>query len=214
MSTRRSLFFVSGVLASSLLAGGCKEDPTTPKLFEEAGAWSLIRYDLEGAGDLSDIDVNNRRDAFLLHFDDVERVVTAAACVDDSTDTPANSSCLLTPSSTEWQCACYGYDFVREQMLWREFEPGDLPPEVSLDDIDQDAGMDSGTGGGTPLEDSLINLAAVPDINSTYTFRPLPEDLFGSNGEDSRYVFEARAGSVFERVYDDPDGRPGCEPCI
>lgn len=217
MSTPRSrLFLVSGVLASSLALGGCKEDPPTPKLFQEAGAWSVIKYDLDGSGDLKDVDTNNRRDAFMLSFDTAERVVTTASCIDNDTDTPASSTCLLTPGTTRWDCRCYGYDYVDDRMLWREFEPGDLPPDVDLDDIDEpEAGDSTGGGGGSDTgDDTVVILSEVMDINSTYNFRPLPMGLFGSNGEDSRFVMQARANSIFDRAYDDPDGRPSCEPCV
>lgn len=213
----RRLFLVSGALVSSLLAVvGCKEDPPTPKLFQEEGAWSVIKYDLDDSG-LKDVDVNNRRDAFMLSFDSAERVVTSAACIESDNDTPASSTCLLTPNTTRWDCRCFSYDYVDNRMAWREFEPGDLPPDVSLDDLDAggDAGMETDTDGGMAAgEDTIVILSEVMDINSTYNFRPLPEDLFGSNGTDSRFVMQARANSVFARAYEDPDGRPGCEPCV
>jgi len=213
---RRRLFLLPGVLGLSLSVGACKEDPPTPKLFQEDGVWSVVNYDLTGSGDLKEIDTMNRRDAFMLHFDATEQVVTTASCVEDATDTPASSTCLLTPTTTEWLCQCFGYDFVRDEMLWREFDAGDIPPDVSLADLDDPGGgMASGTdGGGGDGDDTLISLAEIPDVSSTYNFRPLPEGVFGSDGESSRYIFEARAASLFDRVFDDPDGRPGCEPCI
>ncbi|MCA9653088.1 MAG: hypothetical protein KC501_24450 [Myxococcales bacterium] len=209
---------MSGALASSLLAGGCNDDPPPSKLFDESGAWSVIKYDIDGSGDLNDVDVNNRRDAFMLHFDNAERVVTTAACVENENETPANSTCLLTPTTTQWICRCFGYAFKDDRMLWREFEPGDVPPTLGVDDIDAPAadGMaDTDTGGGMAAgDDTLIILGEIMDINSTYNYRPLPTGVFGSNGEDSRFVLQARAGSVFDRAYDDPDGRPSCEPCV
>ncbi|MCA9709314.1 MAG: hypothetical protein KDK70_25955, partial [Myxococcales bacterium] len=114
-----------------MAVGACKEDPPTPKLFDETGVWSVISYDLEGSGELTEINTTNRRDAFMLHFDPVERVVTSAACIEPGqNETPADSPCLVSASTTEWQCRCFGYDFVREEMLWREFNAGDVPPMV------------------------------------------------------------------------------------
>lgn len=216
---RRRPSLVLVVLGLGLTAGACKGDPPTPKLFDEEGAWSLVRYDIEGSGDLKEIDVNNRRDAFLLSFDSHEKVVTSAACVETENDTPASSSCLLTPGTTDWFCHCYAYDFVREQMLWQEFDAGDIPPDVSLADLDEADGGEAtagetGGGGGEATDQTLIELAEIMGVSSTYNFRPLPLGLFGSDGETSRFVFQIRADSVFDRVYDDPDGRQGCEPCI
>lgn len=214
-----------GALGLCLTAGACKEDPPTPKLFDETGVWSVIDYDLEGSGILNPILNSNRRDAFMLSFDPVEKVVTTASCVESATNsnTPDNSPCLVSPSTTEWQCRCFSYDFVREEMLWREFNAGDIPPIVSLSDSEtpmgEEGGGESGSGsgggdGGEPSDDLLVYVAEIMDISSTFNFRPLPEDLFGSNGESSRFVLQSRAGSVFDKVYDDPEGRAACSPCV
>ncbi len=219
LTSSSRLLSIPVVLGLSLGAGACKEEVTTPKLFEEAGVWSVVKYDLEGSGETRDIDNMNRRDAFMIAFDDVEGVVTTASCVDDDNPeaTPANSGCRLSASTTRWSCSCYGYDFVREEMLWREFNAGDVPPEVSLEGMDEPPASDeTGTGGGGagPEGDTSVFVAEVPDINSTYNFRPLPEGIFGSNGMTSRYILEARAGSLIDQVFEDPDGRPTCDPCI
>ncbi len=219
--SRSPSFVVLGALGLILSAGACKEDPPTPKLFDEEGAWSVVQYALDG-GELREIDNNNRADAFMLSFDPANRVVTTAACVGPEGDDPSDSTCLLTPNETEWACSCFAYDFVDQQMLWREFEAGDIPPDVSLSDsemsADQGGGSGSGTGGGgggdDESKDTLINVAEIPDVNSTFNYRPLPLDVFGSDGETSRFIFQARAPSIFDRAFDDPDGRSPCEPCF
>lgn len=209
---------VLGALGLCLTVGACKDDPPTPKLFEEDGVWSTVRYDLTGGGSLTAVDTANRKDAFMLSFDAAERVVTTAACIERDSDTPANSTCALTPSTTRWDCRCFAYDFVREEMLWREFVPGDVPPTVSLSAADappasDDTGTGDGGGGGDDL-DTNVFVADVMEVGSTYSFRPLPDGVFGSNGESSRFILQQRAASVFDRVYDDPQGRPTCEPCV
>lgn len=211
-----------GTLGLCLTAGACNDEtPPTPKLFEEAGTWSVITYDLEGTGELTDINEDNRRDAFMLSFDSMTSVVTAASCVEPgSSITPANSPCLISPSTTEWQCRCFAYDFVREEMLWREFNAGDPPPEVSLDPNDAPmagsgggSGGSGGDGGGGVGEDVRISLAEIEGVSSTFNFRPLPLDLFASDGLNSRYILQARAPSIFDIVYEDPE-RPVCSPCV
>lgn len=208
----RPSVLVLGALGLAL-TGACKDDPPTPKLFEEEGAWSVIRYDLDGTTGLVDINNANRRDAFMLSFDSHIRVVTTAACVEREGDTVADSSCLLNPSDTFWDCQCFAYDYVNDEMLWREFNPGDIPPDVSLAAADEPGDGTTGGGGGGG-DDTLITLSEIPDINSTYNFRPLPDGVFGSDGVVSRFIFQKRSPSVFGRAYEDPDGRPGCEPCV
>lgn len=211
-SSFRPSFLVLGALGLSL-TGACKEDPPTPKLFAEDGAWSVISYDLVGNGNQIEVNDANRRDAFMLSFDSAERVVTTAACVASESDTVADSLCLLDPSNTYWDCRCFAYDFVREEMLWREFNAGDIPPDVSLSETEDPAGGTSGGGGGGE-GDTLITVAEITDVNSTYNFRPLPEGVFGSDGMTSRFVLRQRSPAVFARAYEDPDGRPGCSPCV
>lgn len=212
-----------GTLGLCLTAGACKEEPApTPKLFEEAGTWSVIRYDLEGTGELTDINENNRENAFMLSFDPMESVVTGASCVEPGSGiTPSNSPCLISPNTTEWQCRCFAYDFVRDQMLWREFNVGDPPPEVSLDPNNEpmggsgggSGGEGGGEGDGGVGEDVMISVFEIEGISATFNFLPLPLDLFASNGENSRYILQARAPSIFDIVYEDPE-RPPCSPCV
>lgn len=215
MPRRPSLLVLA---ALGLAAVGCKDDPPTPKLFAEDGVWSVITYDLEGNGEQADIDVMTRRDSFLLQFDSAERVVTTAACIETDADTVADSLCLINPDDTHWSCRCFGYAFEHDQQLWREFNAGDTPPVVAISDSDN--GGDGGTagtaggGGGGGDGDTLVQVSEIMDVNSTFNFRPLPEDVFGSNGISSRFVMQKRADSLFDKVYDDPEGRPPCTPCV
>ena len=219
---RRSTLLVLTALGLGLAAGGCKDDPPTPKLFQERGTWSVVTYDLEGTGTQQDIDVMSRRDSFLIQFDTAEKVVTTAACVETDADTVADSLCLINPDDTHWSCRCFGYDFVRDQQLWREFTAGDVPPVVKLSDMDDPnadgGGGDTGTssgggGGGGGTGDTIVQVSEIEDVNSTFNFRPLPEDVFGSNGTSSRFVMQKRADSLFDKVFEDPEGRPPCTPC-
>jgi hypothetical protein len=209
---RRPSLLVLAALGLASTVGACKDDPPPPKLFQEQGTWSVIRYDLEGNGQQRDIDVMSRRDAFMLYFDASERVVQSAACVETDLDTVANSLCLINPDDTHWSCRCFAYDFVRDEQLWREFNAGDMPPDVKLSDMDDADAGDSGGGGGDG--DTLVKVSELEGVSSTFNFRPLPEGVFGSNGENTRFVMQKRADSQFDRVFDDPDGRPGCEPCV
>lgn len=209
MSILRSQALLScGVLGLSLLTAACDDDEGPGTLFDEEGVWSVVNYDLDGSGDLKEIDTMNRRDAFMLSFDPENRVVTTAACGETENDTPANSGCLLTPDTTSWFCSCYGYDFVEDQMLWREFDAGDIPPELSLDDVvvGEDGTTDAELG-------TVIQLGPIEGVSSTFNYLPLPDGLFGSNGENSRYIFQARSAAVFARAYED-EVRDTCEPCV
>lgn len=214
---RRSTLLVLAALGLGLTATACKDDPPTPKLFQEKGTWTVIRYDIEGNGEERNVNQNTARDSFLMQFDTAERVVTTAACVERETDTVDSSPCLLQPQSTEWHCRCFAYDFVRDEMLWREFNPGEEVPTVKLSDMDG-GGDEDGTGGddgeADATGDALVRVSEIEDVNSTFNFRPLPDGVFGSNGESSRFVMQKRADSLFDKVYEDPEGRMGCEPCV
>lgn len=208
MPRRPSLLVLA---ALGLAAGGCQDDPPPSKLFQEAGVWSVITYDLEGNGEQADVDVMTRRDSFLLHFDNAARVVTTAACVETDADTVADSLCLINPDDTHWSCRCFGYAFEEDQQLWREFNAGDTPPVVKISDSENGAGTTGGGGEGTG--DTIVQVSEIMDVNSTFNFRPLPEDVFGSNGISSRFVMQKRADSLFDKVYEDPE-RPTCTPCV
>jgi hypothetical protein len=233
MTHARTILRLLPLLGGSILATGCPEDEETPKLFDETGAWSLISYNLTGEGAPNDVDSMNRKDAFMLSFDPTNKVVQTAACIDEASGsvTPADSPCLLTPTDTEWVCSCFGYAFENDKMKWREFEAGSMPPVVSFDDAAgdespppaDDGGSGSGgtgegggdeSGGPAPGSDFTLTVAEVANVSATSTFLPLPTGVFGSNGTNSRFIFQARAPSLFARAFDDPDGRATCEPCI
>lgn len=218
---RRPSLLVLAALGLLATTGACKDDPPTPKLFQEQGVWSVIIYDLEGNGEQRDVDVMSRRDAFMLSFDASEKVVQTAACIESDSDTVADSLCHINPDDTRWSCRCFAYDFVREEQLWREFNAGDVPPDVKLSEVDDPPASDSGSGsgggggdGGGGTGDTLVMVSEIEGVNSTFNFRPLPDGVFGSNGESSRFVMQKRADSQFDPVFDDPKGRPGCEPCV
>ncbi len=228
MSMRRPTLLVLATLALGLTASACKDDPPTPKLFQEQGTWAVVSYDLEGNGEQRNVNEMAVRNSFLLQFDTAEKVVTAAACVEVESDTVDSSPCLIYPQDTMWYCRCFAYDFVRDEQLWREFNPGEMPPTVKLSEADgggaadEGAGSGSGSGsgggggdgGGAVDGDTRIMLSEPSDaVNSTFNFRPLPEGVFGSNGENSRFVMQKRADSVFDPVFED-EVRPTCEPCV
>lgn len=204
------------------VAGGCKDEPPK-KLFDEDGVWSLVRFDI-GMG-LTDVPPQQRGDAFLLKFTADQKVVETAACVSDTQDSPADSPCLIDQANTYWECSCYSYAFVKDQMQWRQFTAGSEPPEVDFDpeNLGADAGEQDGgggtggsgggSGGGEPSgRDTLITVSSVIDRADTYDFRPLPKDIFASDGVVSHFVFETRARSKFDVVRDDPQG--ACTPCV
>lgn len=234
MTHARTIHRLLPLLGGLLLASACKEEET-PKLFDEAGAWTLTDYNLTGEGAPNEVNAMNRKNAFMLNFDVDAGVVQTAACVDEDmgSTTPANSPCLLTPTDTEWVCHCFAYAFENDKMKWREFDAGAVPPMVTLDDAgntpppaadDGGSGDESGGGSGgdggsddgsAPAGDALITVAEVANVSSTYTFLPLPTGIFGSNGTNSRFIFRAHAPSLYNQsVFEDPDGRPTCEPCI
>jgi hypothetical protein len=231
MPHARTISGLLPLLGAIALLSACDKEEGTPKLFDEQGAWTLIRYDVEGEGNLRTIDSMNRKDAFMLKFDVENAVVQTAACIDEDggSVTPSDSPCLLTPTDTEWVCSCFGYAFENDKMKWREFDAGNAPPMVSFEEdggnqppAGGDDAAGTGTGGGdggddggpAPGSDFTITVAEVADVSATYTFLPLPTGIFGSNGSNSRYIFQARAPSLFDRAFEDPDGRATCEPCI
>ena len=224
------------------MSSGCKEEEPIPKLFEEDGVWALINFDDEGDGNSIDVtgnrlDIGGGTASFMLKFTTAMSVVQTAACVfpGDSSEPeallPGNTPCGMFDDNTEWRCRCFGYAFEREEMKWVEFTAGDTPPVVTLEDTPAggDGGMmtsgGSGTGGDDDDDDggesggggadgeTFVTVSEVPSVNFTYHFRPLPEGVWGSNGTTSLYRMQARVGSVFDTVDDDPM-RQSCTPCI
>lgn len=228
---------VAPLLATLAIAPGCKEEPTVSKLFEEDGVWSLIDYDLAGDGETRPLS-DRRSNTFMFKFTTAMSVVQTAACIfpgtaadPDPQTSPVNTPCGMFDDDTEWECRCFGYAFEEETMKWVEFSAGDTPPVVTLDPAPiggaddggsagsgggsgDDGGDDEGgDGGGGPMGETTINVSEISGLNLTFGFRPLPDGVFSSNGENSRYVMQTRGNNAFATALDDPM-RPSCEPCI
>jgi hypothetical protein len=217
------------LLAALALPSGCGDDEPG-RLFEEDGTWELEQYNLDGEG-LTEISADNRGAAFLMKFKASRRVVQVAMCGEVETDTPQTSLCRLLSGGTAWFCKCYAYAYQEDEMIWREFAPGSEPPSVPFTEGGSNippassGGGDTDTGGETDSGDSSdtsdggggdarINLSPVANISSTYSFRPLPFGVWGSDGSISSYVMQQRATSLFDQVLADPEGRPSCTPCV
>ena len=217
-----------GALLAVATTGGCKEDEGPGKLFEEDGTWELVQYDI-GDG-LAAVDAQNREEAFMLKFDAGQQVVQTAMCAENETQTPTTSLCRLLENETQWFCRCFAYAYEGDRMLWQEFQPGETPPMVTFTDDGMsstppatsggggDTDTDGGGGGETGAAPSgggtEITVAPFGMISSTYGFRPLPTGVFGSQGASSNFIFSQKARSKFDQVFEDPDGRPSCTPCI
>jgi hypothetical protein len=168
-------------------------------LFDEDGVYSLERYDLDGAG-FSEIDSNTRENAFLMKLDAGARVAQVAMCGETEGDLPSDSLCrVLGGETSSWFCSCYAYAFGGSEMLWRPFSPDETPPDVAF----------PGESG-----DTQIVVEIVEGVAGMHEFSPLPEGVFGSDGVDAAFRFQLVAPSIFDQVFDDPEGRPGCTPCI
>jgi hypothetical protein len=212
------------VLGAAIVAApACKADPGPGKLFEEDGTYELVSYDLEGSGYM-DVRVQTGDEAFLLKLDSSQRVAQTAMCAENETDDPGTSQCRLASGTDSfWFCQCFAYAFQRDQMQWRQFQAGDTPPKVEFD-AEGGGGPgpsdDTATGGGggetsvDPAGDTIIMLAEIPGVQGEYEFAPLPIGVFGSDGLVSRFQFQQRAPSLFDQVFEDPDGRTPCQPCV
>jgi hypothetical protein len=208
-SVRTGFLSVATLLLSQ--AAGCSGDDGPEKLVDEQGVWSLLSYDLTGEGSLRQVDAMTRGDAFLLQFDSSNDVVTAAWCGLDESDTPSNSTCRLQPDAARWFCRCFAYAYEGSQMRWGEFDAGAVPPNVTLAGTepvpsDDEGETDANGGGGGGGGDGLIILSGVAGQAATYDFTPLPEGVFASNGETSKYRMQQKAPRLFDDVT--------CTPCI
>ncbi len=76
---------------------------------------------------------------------------------------------------------------------------------------DADGGAEEPAPGG-PIHQ--LQVSEVTDIADTYDFTTLPEGIFASDGVASKYIMQRKAPSLFDQVFEDPDGRPPCEPCV
>lgn len=213
---------LGAALVTALLGTACKEDPPPGKLFDEDGAWELVQFDLDGSGYTPVVmpGVTVRDEAFLLKLDAKARVAQTAMCAETENQSPENSPCRGAVQDTLWFCHCFAYAFVEDQMQWRQFQPGDTPPKV---EFDADGGSPSGpatggsggeTGASDPAADTMIQLSEIPGVQGEYEFSPLPIGVFGSDGMVSRFRFQQRVPSIFNQVFEDPDGRAPCQPCV
>jgi hypothetical protein len=191
-------------LAATLLltsTPGCKDDEVKT-LFEENGVWALVQFDLTGTG-FQDI-ADNRSGGFLLKFDSGKGVVGTAACTDNANNnSPSQSLCRFDYAAT-WTCRCFAYEFEESAMRWMEFDPGSAPPPVP---DGPPADTDGGATGYTELE-----VGAFPDQASTYQFRPLPTNLFASDGVSSTFVFQRKATTTWSNPNDLPAQE--CDACF
>jgi hypothetical protein len=225
MHARTNPSHLLAILVVCSAISGCKDDPPG-KLFDEQGAWAVVQYDI-GEG-LEDIMTMTRENAFMLSFDTENSVMTTAACGDEMSGfLPSDSTCRLSVSTTSWQCSCYAYAFQEDVMQMTPFDAGSAPPEVEFDpdlipgQSGEAGGVDesgTGTGGESggmssgPL--TVIRISPIPERMDTYDFTPLPSGVFGGNGANHHFIVEARSNTIFGTVYDDPQGRPSCEPCV
>ncbi len=195
---------------------GCKEDPPK-KVVDEQGTWSIERYNIDGETEV--LNTGTQKDAFLLYFDADELVMTAAACgMETSDNIPGESVCRQNHSITGWACRCFSYAYHVDTMQFREFAAGDPPPSVDFVDPDDAAGGGEGdTGGGGGDSYSVITENQTPV--GTYAWQPLPEGVFGSDGEVDRFDMIRRADSIFFGPADNmnspfEDPQFACTPCI
>ncbi len=214
------------VLFLAIAATACGDEEAPSKLFDEDGAWAVIQYDL--GENVEEIDPQTREDAFMLSFDNANRVVTAASCVGLDSDgmpdavTPEDSPCRLLPQDTAWQCRCFAYAFRDDVMQFQEFAAGSMPPRLAFDPLldpgevgGDDSGGGSGSGGGGGDGGvAALRVVPIPDRKSTYDFRPLPAGVFGGDGVANHFILKARSNSIFDEVYMDPDGRDSCMRCV
>jgi hypothetical protein len=194
---RVSLFATAAVLALV----SCKEEDT--RLFDETGVWTLDRYSLDGTP-YQEIN-QGRTNRFLLRFKPDDAVVAAAACHEQGFEVDVNSSTCTNAALSTWSCQCFSYTYEGSQMLWQEFPPGDTPPPVGAVGGD---GTDGGTEGAHE-----VNLSAFGTTASTFQFDTLPLDLFNSDGDISKHVFQQKAEMLWTTVDVNSDGVLDLEYC-
>ncbi len=188
-------------LTALLCSTGCKEEDT--RLFDEAGVWALQKYAL-GGGVYTDI-TQIRQNVFLLNFSPGDGVVAAAGCFGTGNEGVDSSTCTVNQDNAFWECRCFAYEFDKSRMLWQEFTPGEEPPPV----IEPGAGDTGGTDGGGASEAVEITVAET-NASRTYEFMPLPEDLFNSDGQISKFEFVQRSSSVWEANDVNPEELQAC----
>jgi len=172
------------VAAIATLASGCKDDEPIP-LFDEQGTWFLKLFDIDGTG-LTNFDLAQRENQFLIHFDQESKIVASSGCLDSMGQTDITET--LCDIDT-FQCRCFTYEFEETRMTWTEFTPkGKTPvPDPPMESTAPKVG-----------EPYTITVEAYPESGQTYRYSTLPYGLFNSDGETSRYVFQTFGDMAFE----------------
>jgi hypothetical protein len=198
-STQISILATAAILALV----SCQEEDT--RLFDETGVWTLDRYSLDGSP-YQEIN-QGRKNRFLLRFKPDDAVVAAAACHEQGFEPEVNSSSCTNATLATWSCQCFSYTYEGSRMLWQEFAPGDTPPPVGAV-----AGGD-GTDGGDMEGSHEVNVSAFGETAATYQFDTLPLDLFNSDGDISKHVFQQKAETIWTTVDVNMDGMLDLEMC-
>lgn len=180
---RVSLPSLAALCALALAAGACKEEEPIP-LFDEEGTWFLKLFDIEGTG-LTNFDVSQRENQFLIHFNKEAQVVASAGCIDSMGQTDITETLCDTDT---FQCRCFNYEFKETVMTWTEFTPkgGVKTPDPPMDSTAPKVG-----------ETYSISVESYPESGQTYRYSTLPYGLFNSDGETSRYVFQTFGDPAF-----------------
>jgi hypothetical protein len=192
---------LSLVAAAGLALAACQKEPD-PRLFQEKGTWTLIRF-TDGVEWLNMSEA--AEDAFLLRYDgDGEGVVAAATCTGFGNSHPKNTSCHTDPAHT-WGCRCFSYIYEeRNKMEWQEFAAGSVPPDVV-----HETGEELETGGVDTEGDPSVSIALGEneDPRGSFIYDPLPgtsevypdAGLFGSTGTTGdKFLFQRKADFLFD----------------
>jgi hypothetical protein len=131
-----------------------------------------VKYDI-GEG-LTNIDLPERIDQFLLNFDQDNGIVSAAACIDSMGRTDITESLCDTDT---FACRCFNYTYNESLMTWTEFQPtGNPAPPVP----DEDSGA---VKPGETVQHQPRG--TYPESSGTYRYSGLPFGLFSSDGTSS-----------------------------
>ncbi|MEZ4450691.1 MAG: hypothetical protein R3B09_14510 [Nannocystaceae bacterium] len=184
----RTLAPLAVTLALAAAASGCQDEGYVT-LFDEAGTWSLVRFNTEGS--FAELESNNRRDNFLLFFERTSAAearpagrMAAATCVDQMGDSGLQSSTC----DDGFLCRCFDYNYEDATMVMTEYA-GEGQTLYTPED-----------GEPAPGEPVTIFLSEVPEAANTYGFKPLPFMLFESDGMGSEYQFQQKAASFFDKT--------------
>lgn len=195
---------ITAALVTTALAclTSCEEEDT--RLFDEAGVWTLEKYSLAGEP-YQDI-AQGRKNRFLLRFKPADGVVAASGCREEGSELDIRSSTCVNALLSEWTCQCFAYTYDTSTMVWQEFPPGETPPAVGAPASGE---TDGDTGDGA----HVIQLESFSGSTSTFEFASLPADLFNSEGEQAKHVFQLKADSVWTDVDLDMDDTPDLDMC-